>query len=87
MKTALLKIMALCLGISFSACSTFYTRHYTKGIFYDGFAHNAQAPAKPEKSRLSEARQAAPDSSQIITHTHPEEKVSATKEKAQIATP
>lgn len=87
MKRASLKIMALCLGISLSACSTFYTRHYTRGVFYDGFVHNTQPSVRHEKSRLSEAMKPVCDSSRTLAHNHSEEKCISKEEKKQVATP
>jgi cation transport ATPase len=86
MKRAPLNIIAFCLGISFSACSTFYTRHYTRGVFYDGFAHSAQPFVKSKKSKVSEAMKPVRDSSQTVSHTHPEKGI-AKEEKQQNATP
>jgi hypothetical protein len=86
MKTAWLNIIAFCFVISLSACSNFYTRHYTRGVFYESFAHKAKLTETPEKSGLSEAMKPVPDSSQTLAHTHPEEKITAAKEKKQAAT-
>lgn len=49
MKFSLLKIPAWFLVAGLSACSPFYSRHYTKGLFYEGFAHKVQAATDKEK--------------------------------------
>lgn len=44
MRTLFLKLLALCFGMSLASCSAFYTRHYTKGLFYDGFSPEDYLP-------------------------------------------
>lgn len=53
MRKPFLKLVALCFGIILGSCSTFYTRHYTRGIFYDGLGHKAQPAMHVEKPALA----------------------------------
>jgi hypothetical protein len=53
MRTLFLKLLALCFGMSLASCSAFYTRHYTKGLFYDGFSHRARPAHRPENQEIT----------------------------------
>ncbi len=81
MRSALLKLGVLCIGISLGSCSTFYTRHYTKGLFYDGLAHKDRPAIQPENQEAATLK--AKDSPAISTlKTLPEEKI-ALQEKTR----
>ena len=87
MKSRLLKLLILCFGISLASCSSFYTRHYSKGLFYDGFAHRPQPAISPEKPALPAELQTIPASSTSSTHKDlPEEKATLTEKSAKALT-
>lgn len=75
MKSRLLKLLALYFGVSLASCSTFYTRHYTKGLFYDGFSHRIRPTLSPDNQEVATLK--AKDSSQVTTPKDhlPEEKI------------
>lgn len=87
MKSRLLKLLALCFGISLASCSTFYTRHYSKGFFYDDFAHRHRPATGPEKPTPPAELQLIPASSTSDTHKDlPEEKATLTEKSAKVLT-
>ncbi|MES2130844.1 MAG: hypothetical protein V4506_00760 [Bacteroidota bacterium] len=55
-----LKIAGTCLILSLSACSKFYTRHYTRGIYYDLSHHHAKVLSS-QNTALSSAIFDSPD--------------------------
>ena len=75
MKCPCSKLLVLCFSIGLASCSAFYTRHYTNGRFYDGFAHRRQPATHAEKPPLPAVAQYAPDSLTHISYKPlPEEK-------------
>ncbi len=87
MKSRLLKLLALCFGISLASCSTFYTRHYTKGLFYDGTSHRTRQTLRPDNQEVATLK--AKDSSQVTTPKNylPEEKIALQEKTGQSALP
>lgn len=79
------KILALSFVMSLSACSTFYSRHYTKGIFYDGIADRAQAAIHAEPPTATVVMKHVADSVQTACKQSKEK--TPVKEKRHSATP
>ncbi len=75
MRSTLLKFLALCFGMSLASCTTFYTRHYTKGLFYDGLPQRARPALHTENQEPVALK--AKDRSQISAPKDrlPEEKI------------
>jgi|GEM_PF-2990687 len=69
MRSPLLKLLVLCFGIILGSCSPFYTRHYTKGLFYDGLTHRRQPATLAEKPAPPAATPQSADSLTGLTHT------------------
>ena len=50
MKKGLRHITIFCLLSLLCSCSSFYTRHYTKGVFYENFARKDHTPSKAKEN-------------------------------------
>lgn len=86
MKKAFLKLLALYFGISLCSCSSFYTRHYTKGLFYEGLSGKSRPEKQPEHQMTATLK--AEDSLQTTTSkVRPEEKTILQKKTAHSAAP
>lgn len=87
MRSALLKLLILCFATGLVSCSSFYTRHYTKGLFYEGLSRKTR-PGSHSGNQPIATQKAAEDSTHIpASKAREEEKIVLQKTTAQGAIP